>query len=268
MDTLLATEATPDASEVNVRRQALQERRFHVLKNDDNFAILDSIGDMLAAPGSNDGLYYRDTRHLSQLSLLIGGARPLLLSSSLSRDSLMLTANLANARIRDVGGEQIDQGLIYIRRSVFLVGGACFNRLALLNYGMQPAEFMVHLGFEADFADLFEVRGMHRAKSRDATGDRAGIGFRAGGLPRAGPEHPADAAAVRSGAGEPESGYRQFPREPCARANGRPCSCRWSARPGLSDPRRPGAFVRLAIVAGPAGGSGKCGPHGLDLRPR
>ena len=162
MDTLLATEATHDASEVSAT-QALQERRFHVLKNDDNFAILDSIGDMLAAPGSNDGLYYRDTRHLSQISLLIGGARPLLLSSSLSRDNLMLTANLTNVRIRDVNGVQVDQGLIYIRRSVFLIGGACFTRLALLNYGMHSFEIMVDLGFEADFADLFEVRGMHRS---------------------------------------------------------------------------------------------------------
>ncbi len=163
MDTLVDSHATPDASEVTAAR-SLQERRFHTLKNDDNFAILDSIGDMLAAPGSNDGLYYRDTRHLSQLSLLVGGARPLLLSSSLSHDSLMLTANLANPRIRDISGEQVDQGLIYIRRSVFLVGGACFNRLAFRNYGMRPYEVMVHLGFEADFADLFEVRGMHRLK--------------------------------------------------------------------------------------------------------
>ncbi|WP_158743716.1 amylo-alpha-1,6-glucosidase [Acidisphaera sp. L21] len=165
MDTLPTNEAapgaTPDPNSVSAAT-SLQERRFHVLKNDDNFAVLDSIGDMLATPGSTDGLYYRDTRHLSQISLMVGGARPLLLSSSLSRDNLMLTANLTNARIYDVHGIEIDQGLIYIRRSVFLVGGACFCRLALFNHGMQPYDIMVHVGFESDFADLFEVRGMHR----------------------------------------------------------------------------------------------------------
>ncbi len=161
MDTLPVVEAAPDPSSVSTST-ALQERRFHVLKNDDNFAILDSIGDILAATGSNDGLYYRDTRHLSQLSLLVGGVRPLLLSSSLSRDNLMLTANLTNARSVDLHGNEVDQGLVYIRRSVFLVGGACFSRLALFNHGMQPHEVALQLCFEADFADLFEVRGMHR----------------------------------------------------------------------------------------------------------
>ena len=163
MDTLPAFEALPDPSSVSAAT-ALQERRFHVLKNDDNFAILDSIGDMLGAPGSNDGLYYRDTRHLSQVSLRLGGARPLLLSSSLSRDNLMLTANLTNAAIRDLDGHDVEQGLIYLRRSVFLVGGACFTRLSLLNHGMQPHTVTLQIGFQADFADLFEVRGMHRSR--------------------------------------------------------------------------------------------------------
>ena len=160
MDTILISPA-PDPASVSAAT-ALQERRFHVLKNDDTFAILDSIGDMLAVPGSNDGLYFHDTRYLSQLSLLVGGARPLLLSSALGADNLMLTANLTNAHMRDVQGEAVEQGLVHIRRSVFLAGSACFSRLALFNYGMQPHDLMVQLGFEADFADLFEVRGMHR----------------------------------------------------------------------------------------------------------
>ena len=163
MDTLPLTEATPDPSSVSAAT-ALQERRFHVLKNDDNFAILDSIGDIHAAPGSNDGLYYHDTRHLSHLALMVGGARPLLLSSSLSGNNVMLTANLTNARIRDLRGTAVEQGLIYIRRSMFLVGGTCFSRVALFNHGMHLHEVMLHLGFESDFADLFEVRGMNRQR--------------------------------------------------------------------------------------------------------
>lgn len=161
MDTFSVIDAMPDASSVNAST-ALQERRFHVLKSDDVFAIVDSIGDMTAAPGSNDGLYFRDTRHVSGLNLLVGGARPLLLNSSLSADNLMLTANLTNAGIRDAAGEVVEQGLIYIRRSIFLLGGALFSRMALSNHGMQPFEIRVQLGFDADFADLFEVRGMHR----------------------------------------------------------------------------------------------------------
>ncbi len=53
MDTL-SPDALPDPSSVYAAA-ALQERRFHVLKNDDNFAIFDSIGDILAAPAAMTG---------------------------------------------------------------------------------------------------------------------------------------------------------------------------------------------------------------------
>ncbi|MFP4044220.1 MAG: glycogen debranching N-terminal domain-containing protein, partial [Rhodosalinus sp.] len=58
--------------------ESLVERRARTLKHDDTFAVLTVEGDMRS--GSADGLYHRDTRHLSQFELRLGGARPILLS--------------------------------------------------------------------------------------------------------------------------------------------------------------------------------------------
>ena len=43
--------------------------------------------------------------------------------------------------------------------------GGLFEELALTNYSTQPVEFELSLSFEADFADLFEIRGRVREKT-------------------------------------------------------------------------------------------------------
>ena len=143
---------------------SLQERRFRTLKNGDTFGVFDHGGDMMIEPGSIDGLYYQDTRHLSQLDLTIGGLRPLLLSSTLGSDNLMLTSDLSNASASDLGDSVKDQGLIHVQRSLFLGDGACHCRIAVRNFAFARHRVRLDLRFAADFADLFEVRGMSRPK--------------------------------------------------------------------------------------------------------
>src|SRR3954451_3283004 len=75
---------------------SLQERRPRTLKHGDTFAVFDHNGDALAGLGSPEGLFHRDTRHLSHLFLTIGGRRPLLLSSTLRDDNATLTCDLTN----------------------------------------------------------------------------------------------------------------------------------------------------------------------------
>ena len=57
---------------------SLQERRPRTLKHGDTFAVFDHNGDALAGPGSPEGIYHRDTRHLSHLYLTVDGHRPML----------------------------------------------------------------------------------------------------------------------------------------------------------------------------------------------
>ena len=144
---------------------SLPERRTRTLKHDDSFAVFDHNGDALSVPGRPEGIFHRDTRHLSQLYLTIGGQRPLLLSSSMRADNAMLTCDLTNPDFFDAPGKiALLHDLIHVRRSRFLWQGTCFERLAVRNFDQVPHHISLAIWFASDFADLFEVRGSHRPR--------------------------------------------------------------------------------------------------------
>src|SRR5271157_803266 len=118
---------------------SLQDVRLLTLKHGDSFGVFDNNGDALSSPGSAQGLYYRDTRHLSHFSVVIDGARPLLLSSTLRDDNATLTCDLTNPDLYDeASGIRIEHDLIQLRRSRFLWNARCFERLSLHNFGDGP----------------------------------------------------------------------------------------------------------------------------------
>jgi len=158
-----AFEPSPEPFSVSAT-VSLQERRYRTLKSGDMFGVFDYGGDLLAGPGSTNGLYHCDTRHLSRFDLTLGGARPLLLSSTIADDNLMLTSDLSNASASDLADAVLDQGVIHVQRSRFLWNGACLERLLVRNFSNSPRYLRLELHFDADFADLFEVRGMRRER--------------------------------------------------------------------------------------------------------
>jgi glycogen debranching enzyme len=141
---------------------SLQERRYRTLKRGDTFGVFDHGGDILSGLGGADGLYHQDTRYLSRFDLTLGGMRPLLLSSTLGADNVMLTSDFSNASNADLEAVTLDQGVIHVQRSLFLGNGTCHGRLAIRSFCGISSRVRLELRFEADFADLFEVRGMHR----------------------------------------------------------------------------------------------------------
>ena len=146
-------------------QSSLQERRPRTLKHGDTFGVFDRNGDVLSGEGSPDGLYHRDTRHLTHLDLRINGSSPVLLSSTLRDDNAVLTCDLTNPDLYDEAGRLLlEHDAIHIRRSKFLWKSACFERLLVRNFGDCPQRLTLELRFEADFADLFEVRGTRRER--------------------------------------------------------------------------------------------------------
>ncbi|MBB2671212.1 UNVERIFIED_ORG: glycogen debranching enzyme [Rhizobium esperanzae] len=144
---------------------SLQERRPRTLKHGDTFAVFDYNGDALSGPGSPEGLYHRDTRYLSHLYLTINGQRPMLLSSTLRDDNATLTCDLTNPDLFDDRGRLVmGHDLIHLRRSRFLWNDRCYERVAVRNYDERRQHVRIQIAFQADFADLFEVRGTARAK--------------------------------------------------------------------------------------------------------
>jgi glycogen debranching enzyme len=142
---------------------SLQVRRTLTLKHGDAFAVFDHRGDIGGEPGNSEGLYCRDTRILSQLTLLLEESRPLLLSSMTQDDNTMFSADLSNPDL--LAGERIAlrREQLHVNRLKFIWDCACFERLQVRNFSDRPLRVRLALQFAADFADLFEVRGERRA---------------------------------------------------------------------------------------------------------
>ncbi len=133
------------------------------LKQGDTFAVFSRAGDIEPRPDSPEGVYHRDTRHLSQFSLTMSGARPMLLSATLRDDNVLLTCDLTNPDLPQAQGH-VENDRIHIRRSRFLWNGACMERIAARNFDRRPLTLEFEIAFAADFADLFEVRGARRER--------------------------------------------------------------------------------------------------------
>lgn len=143
---------------------SLQGRRLRTLKHDDTFAVLDVSGDIQLGDASVEGLYHRDTRHLSHFAVGVNGMRPLLLSSMVRDDNSALTCDYTNPAVRADGDVVLEQDLIHLRRAQFVWRGVLYERIAVMNFDEFARTITLDFAFSADFADVFEVRGLSRAR--------------------------------------------------------------------------------------------------------
>jgi len=135
-----------------------------VLKYGDTFAVFNHRGDMVPVEGGEQGLFHDGTRFLSRFELLLGPGSPLLLSSTISEDNVVFTADLTNADVRSGGQTVLGHGEIHVMRSRQLYDGGCVERFRVSNFARQRVEMPLVIRFDADFADIFEVRGTQRAR--------------------------------------------------------------------------------------------------------
>ncbi|MGA7953217.1 MAG: amylo-alpha-1,6-glucosidase [Gloeobacterales cyanobacterium] len=135
------------------------------LKGDELFLITDTLGNIAGSCGddiaASMGLFCNDTRFLSRLELQIDG-RPAVLLSSTAEKGFMLSVLCTNPQI-EAGSIVLRADSLGIRREMVLSGGL-FEELEICNYATSAVSFELSLSFDADFADLFEVRGYKRAQ--------------------------------------------------------------------------------------------------------
>ncbi len=129
---------------------------------------------MLPAEASEQGLYHEGTRHLSRLEVLLWGKRPLLLSSTVSDDNIVFTADLTNPDVLRRDAVAMPRGEIHLSRSRVLWEGSWFERIRVANYALRAIEVSMTITFDADFADIFEVRGTRRARRGERLPDVCG----------------------------------------------------------------------------------------------
>ncbi|HEY4113091.1 MAG TPA: amylo-alpha-1,6-glucosidase [Rhizomicrobium sp.] len=159
-----ATDENHPASFYIAASANIQESWPRVLKHGNTFAMFDQHGDILHAAGNPAGIFHEDTRYLSGCYLLIEGHRPLLLSSTIRDDNGAFTVDLANPDIYRDGELALSREILHVTRTKFLWNSTCYERLAMQNFDSREHTTRVLLWFAADFADLFEVRGLHRAR--------------------------------------------------------------------------------------------------------
>ena len=133
-----------------------------VLKHGDSFAVSDPHGDIIPGALSSYGLFHAGTRFVSELQLLLGGRQPLLLSSTIAEDNTVFTADLTNPDIVQDGRVVLERGVLHLFRSRVTWHGGSVERLRVSNHGLRSIQVPIAFRFDADFADVFEVRGTRR----------------------------------------------------------------------------------------------------------
>jgi glycogen debranching enzyme len=132
------------------------------LKDGDTFAVFDKYGDSGAVGGGEQGVYHRGTRMLSHHEFHLGSQRPLLLSSTVHEHNAFVAVDLTNPD-SPIGGDRIiPRGTLHVFRSQFLWHGTMYCHTRVFNYGGTALDVDLAFLFDSDFADVFEVRGVHR----------------------------------------------------------------------------------------------------------
>ncbi len=145
-------------------RSSLADETQLVLKHSGTFLITDRHADIRPLGFEDHGLFHRDTRFLSRLVLRLGSKAPPLLSSAVSADNVLISVDLTNPDLDSADGRPIKSGDIYLNRSIFLLEGCYYEHLRIANYGLSMRQFPLTFEFAADFVDIFELRGMERAR--------------------------------------------------------------------------------------------------------
>jgi glycogen debranching enzyme len=132
-----------------------------VLKAGDSFAVFDQHGDIRPDGHGEEGVFHHGTRHLSGLLLRLAGQRPLLLGATSKWDNSRLSVDLTNPDLGR-GPRRLPHSSLHVARTKVLSDGLYRERIVVRNFARRPVSIRVSVRYQADFADLFEVRGLRR----------------------------------------------------------------------------------------------------------
>src|SRR5437870_5674944 len=130
------------------------------VKEGETFLYSDTEGNLDDRKDYGLGLYHRDTRFLSHFMMKLSGREPVLLSSSSER-AYMAHVDLTNPALYEGDELTVPQQTLNIRR-IRAINGRLYERIRVKNYNPFAVSVDVELSFAADYADIFEVRGMVR----------------------------------------------------------------------------------------------------------
>lgn len=119
----------------------------------------------ITPPGAPDvGFFHDDTRFLSKLELKVGGERTVVLSSS-EEKTFASKIELTTGSLAQINSFDLPENTVHIRRQQLLASDLLYDSITFANFNQLDAELLVEIAFEADFVDVFQVRGCARQKS-------------------------------------------------------------------------------------------------------
>lgn len=180
IDTDKSTQSEAEVREIlhEVRSvSSIQERDLQAVKHGDAFALFDTHGDVLGTESAPEGVYFRDTRHLSFWRLTFCGTSPLLLGSSVDDRVDALVVDLSNTGFTNREGKDVPGDVLHFSRVKFLYEGSAYERLAVRNFDEHEQKFSIELTLGSDFRDMFEVRGGERDERGSQAEPRSGGGM-------------------------------------------------------------------------------------------
>ncbi len=134
-----------------------------VVRENGVFLLTDKYGNVPAGNESGFGLYRGDTRFLSAYEFTCLNAPPVMLLSNAAL-GYACEQVLTNPRMISSDGRDLPRETIEIRRQR-LIDGDLRETLRVTNFNAFPVTLEYRYRFEADFADIFEVRGQQRTRS-------------------------------------------------------------------------------------------------------
>ncbi|WP_349409633.1 amylo-alpha-1,6-glucosidase [Pseudalkalibacillus sp. SCS-8] len=136
---------------------------YRVIKENDLFLLTNESGNIPTDHPYGLGLYTKDTRFLSQYSMKINGMDPILLSSD-ANENYVSTLLLTNPHIENDGEVELWRESIEIMRKRFIFDGVLYENIVVKNYNPQTVTFQLSLHMDADFKDMFIVRGFQHGE--------------------------------------------------------------------------------------------------------
>ncbi|MER3423426.1 MAG: amylo-alpha-1,6-glucosidase [Nitrospiraceae bacterium] len=147
-----------------------------VVKDENIFVLTRPDGQIPLQRDHGFGVYYHDCRYVNGYELWLGTAYPEVLTST-AENGFEAVVQLTNPDIHTEAGAIIHKETIGIKWERVIEAGkeAFHDIMTFRNFGRQTAEFPASLSFNAEFEDVFVVRGLlperlgtfHRPKWRN-----------------------------------------------------------------------------------------------------
>ncbi len=92
----------------------------------------------------------------------MNGRYPLLLSSTIQNNNTTFNVDLMNPDPSHADPDAIEGGTVHLARAKMLWQDTCYEQICIHNYGLSSVNLTLTIDFDADYADIFEVRGTPR----------------------------------------------------------------------------------------------------------